>query len=91
MKKSLLLVFVFQRKQLSKTVPAVAKGLFGGVHAFVDQPGSGVGPGGAAIQAIGMGQQATFGIAAEALFGVVREEGGGFVFLRGSLVYEVIG
>ena len=79
-------VFVFQRNEAAELVPAIAQGLLGGVDAFGDKSRSGVAPGGAAFQAIGMGQQTTFGVAAKAFFGLVRvldqDQLAGFVFVR---------
>ena len=93
MKGRLLPVFVFQREQLPEAVPAVAQGLFGGVDTFVDQTGGGVAPGGAAVEAIGVGQQSAFGVAAEAFFGVIgvldMDQLTGFVEVLGCVARRI--
>lgn len=56
---------------MTEAIPAVIEGCVVGIQALLDQPSLVVIPGGALAQSIGMGEQATFGVAFEVFFGLV--------------------
>ncbi|MNE82979.1 hypothetical protein D3C80_1797530 [compost metagenome] len=67
----LAVVLVAQAQQLAELVPVVGEGAVVGVVALVNQAGFVVVPTGAAVQGIGVAEQAAFGIVFEAVLGLV--------------------